>query len=95
MSPNKKRERKEIDRMVDEGLGGGRTGSATGQIDNQEELEQKWRKEQVMAKDIENGGLGRYDMEIDRMVNEGLGGGRVGEGTGRIEESDTPRKEED
>jgi len=34
-------------------------------------------------------GRDQYDMDIDRMVNEGLGGGQVSDQNGLIEESTT------
>ncbi|MDF2814786.1 MAG: hypothetical protein K0Q81_986 [Paenibacillus sp.] len=41
------------------------------------------------AKDSENEGRSDYFMDIDRMINEGLGGGTVSMHNGLIEETST------
>lgn len=82
--------------MVDEGLGAGRTGKQSGTIKGeQNHLDTEVNETGKMAqkKDVIDEGKGRYWMDVDRMVNEGLGGGRVGKRTGKIEES-RPLEEE-
>lgn len=89
----------QLDRMMDEGLGAGRTGSYSGKIVDEEVVDEQAsieEKKQRKEKDVDVQGRHRFEMDVDRMVNEGLGGGRVGDGTGLIEEShvDEEAKEE-
>lgn len=50
-----------------------------------EDLEQN--RLEAQRKDVDVNGRHRFEMDVDRMVNEGLGGGHVGDGSGLIEES--------
>jgi hypothetical protein len=58
------------------------------QNQNQTELKQSEQLEQVSS-DAFQQGRENYFMDIDRMVNEGLGGGYVSVNNGLIEESTT------
>ncbi len=46
-------------------------------------------------KDVENEGRDEYFMDVDRMINEGLGGGSVNKArTGKIEQAHELEKED-
>jgi hypothetical protein len=51
--------------------------------------------EETQLSDTIHEGKDVYDMDIDRMVNEGLGGGQVTVHNGLISESTTDTMEED
>jgi hypothetical protein len=51
--------------------------------------------EEVQDSDAIHEGKDVYDMDIDRMINEGLGGGQVTVNNGLISESTTDTMEED
>jgi hypothetical protein len=84
-------EQEQINRMVDEGLGAGQVGKDSGWIEDtkedEEENQRHQRFQEAKEKDVDTQGRGKYWMDVDRMVNEGLGGGHVGPETGRIEQS--------
>ncbi|SFS43088.1 hypothetical protein [Marininema halotolerans] len=86
---NQSDENKEIKRMVDEGLGAGRVKSDVAQ-EEQARQERKYLAEMAKEKDVDGQGRERFDLDVDRMVNEGLGGGNICEGSGLIEESHVP-----
>lgn len=48
----------------------------------------RYKKNQE-APDLYDEGRQQYEMDIDRMINEGLGGGQVTEHNGLIEETTT------
>ncbi|MDR6226311.1 hypothetical protein [Desmospora profundinema] len=83
--------REQVERMMDEGLGAGITGSISGKVDHEEVIHKQEMAEQnrqeAQQKDVDAEGRHRFTMDVDRMVNEGLGSGRLEEGTGLIEES--------
>nr|WP_091741379.1 hypothetical protein [Marininema mesophilum] len=56
----------------------------------QAQKERKYLEELAKEKDVDCQGRERYDLDVDRMVNEGLGGGNVGNHSGLIEESHVP-----
>ncbi|MDA8353729.1 MAG: hypothetical protein M0Z65_11240 [Firmicutes bacterium] len=76
----------QVDWMVDEGLGADHTGRDSGVVKKTDPRVIRTHPE-AQRKDVEGEGNGRYWMDVDRMVNEGLGGGHVGEATGKIDES--------
>ena len=45
--------------------------------------------------DASEGGRDEYDMDVDRMINEGLGGGQVTEHNGLITDTTTDYMERD
>ncbi|PTM57731.1 hypothetical protein [Desmospora activa] len=58
-----------------------------GQMDTEQEEILEQNRQEAQRKDVDVNGRHRFDMDVDRMVNEGLGGGQVGKRSGLIDES--------
>lgn len=58
-------------------------------MDNMMHSDRQRRSEEQEIVTDEHGGRESYDMDVDRMVNEGLGGGNVTEHNGLVDETTT------
>ncbi|HEY8342333.1 MAG TPA: hypothetical protein VIK75_04880 [Calditerricola sp.] len=50
-------------------------------------MDDKRKPDSLQASDVDHEGRDRYFLDVDRMINEGLGGGMVSSHGGRIEDS--------
>lgn len=72
-----------------------RLGMRSELTEGQEDTETRYETmKKALEKDVHSEGRDEYWMDVDRMVNEGLGGGRMYNGSGRIDSSIGPIEED-
>lgn len=83
----------QIDQVTDEELR--QMGMGTGLGDGKEDTETRYETmKKALEKDVHSEGRDEYWMDVDRMVNEGLGGGLISNHSGRIDSSIGPIEED-
>lgn len=83
----------QIDQVTDEESR--RMGMRSELADGKEDTETRYETmKKALEKDVHSEGRDEYWMDVDRMVNEGLGGGLIGNHSGRIDSSIGPIEED-